>query len=112
MREVRRHGDQGQADARRGELGAVDDLAAAQADDRVVVTGLHLAGQPDRVVQGAAADLVPGRAGQRRLEPIAQPRARAAAHRYGEPAGVRDPLVGEHTGQVVEGTRADVHDER
>ncbi len=112
VREVRRHGDQGQTDARRGELGAVDDLAAAEPDDGVVVAGLHLAGQPDRVVQGAAADLVPAGAGQRGGDALAQPGAGAAADGDGEPAGLRDALVGEDAGQVVQGTRADVHDDR
>ncbi|CAM5723179.1 hypothetical protein SGLAM104S_06421 [Streptomyces glaucescens] len=112
MREVRRYGDQGQADPGRGELGAVDDLAAAEADDRVVVAGLYVAGQPDGVVEGAAADLVPGGAGQLRGDPLAQLRAGAAADRDGEPAGVRDALVGEDTGQVVEGARPDVDDQR
>jgi len=79
VREVRRHGDQRQADAGRRELGAVDDLAAAEPDDGVVVAGLYGAGQPDRVIEGAAADLVPGGAGQRGGDPVAQPGAGAVA---------------------------------
>jgi hypothetical protein len=112
VREVRRYGDQGQADACRGELGTVDDLAAAEPDDRVVVACLYGAGQPDRVVEGAAADLVPGGTGQRRSEPLLQPGAGTVADGDGQLSGVRDALVGEHTGQIVEGTRADVHDDR
>ena len=77
VREVRGDGDQRQADARRGELGAVDDLAAAEAHDRVVVAALHVVGELDRVVDGAAADLVPVGAGQRGGQPLAQRGARS-----------------------------------
>ncbi len=86
MREVGGHGDHGKADPRGGELGTVDDLAAAESDDRVVVAGLHLVGEPDRVVDGAAADLEPGGAGQGGRQPLAQPGPGAGADRHRQSA--------------------------
>ncbi|GAA3292548.1 hypothetical protein GCM10020295_12150 [Streptomyces cinereospinus] len=73
---------------------------------------LHVGGQPDGVVQGAAVHLEPGGAGQLGGDAVAQPRAGTAADGHGEPARVGYPLVGEDVGQVIEGTRADVHDDR
>lgn len=113
VRQVRRDGDQRQADARRGELGAVDDLAAAEAHDRVVAALLDGLSELDRVVERPAADLEPLRTGQLRLEALAQDGARATADRDGQASGGRrDPLVGENGRQVVDRPRPDVDDNR
>src|SRR5690606_537521 len=103
--------DQRQPDPRGGELRTVDDLAAAEADDRVVAAGLHGVREVDGVVDGAAADLEPVRVGQLGREALAQPGARSAADGEGELPLRGDPPVGQQVRQAVQGAGADVDDD-
>ncbi len=111
VREVGGDGHHGQPDPRRGVLGHVDDLAAAQAHDGVVAAALYVVGQLDRGVDGAVDDRVPVGVRQHGLQLGAQRHAGASADRDGQLAGGGDPLVGQEAGQVVHRPATDVDDD-
>ncbi len=104
--------DQRQADPGGGVLGGVDDLAAAEADDRVVVPAAHRLGQAHRAVQAAVVHVVPVGAGQGGLQAPAHGRTGAVADRHRDPARGRQPLVREDPAERVQRARADLHEQR
>jgi hypothetical protein len=95
-----------------GELGHVQHRAAADADDRVVPLLLDLLDQLDRGVDRAAVDGEPVGVDQPVLEGVLHDRPVRRTDRDRDPAGRRDALVGQHLGQLLQGTAPDVDDQR
>ena len=106
------HRDDRQADPGRGVLGGVDDLAATEADDRVVVPAAHLLGEAHRAVEAAVVHVVPVGTGQGRLQAFAHRGAGAVADRHRDPARRRQPLVRQDAAERVQRARADLGEQR